>query len=59
MLEGRLSMRTPEGDRTYSAGEAFYWAPGHVPVALENCAYVDFSPTADFEHVIRHIERGA
>jgi hypothetical protein len=59
MLEGRLLMRTPDGDKTYEAGQAFYWAPGHVPVALENCAYVDFSPTDEFNTVIKHIQGGA
>jgi hypothetical protein len=58
MLEGRLLMRTAEGEKTYRAGEAFYWAAGHAPVALEDCAYVDFSPTEQFMPVIRHIEGG-
>jgi hypothetical protein len=31
MLEGRLLMHTREGDQTYEAGQAFYWAPGHSP----------------------------
>jgi hypothetical protein len=56
MLEGSLTMRTAEGDKTYRRGEAFYWAPGHVPVAPEDCAYVDFSPTAEFHKVIDHIK---
>jgi hypothetical protein len=56
MLEGRLLMRGAAGDTTYEAGEAFYWAPGHVPVALEDAAYVDFSPTAEFAAVIKHIK---
>lgn len=55
MLEGRLLMRVPGGDRTYAAGEAFYWAPGHAPFALTDCAYVDFSPTAEFDAVIAHL----
>lgn len=59
MLEGRLLMRTPRGDETYEAGEAFYWSPGHVPVALEDCRYVDFSPTDEFAPVIAHITRDA
>ena len=58
MREGRLLMRTPDGDREYGPGQAFYWAPGHVPVALTDCAYVDFSPTEEFAAVIRHIEGG-
>ena len=58
MLEGTLRMRTPEGDHTYRAGQAFYWAPGHAPCADTDCAYVDFSPTEAFEPVIRHIQGG-
>lgn len=55
MLEGRLAMRTGSGEEVYEAGQAFYWPPGHVPVALEDCSYVDFSPTEEFASVIRHI----
>ncbi len=58
MLEGRLLMRVPGGDRTYEAGQAFYWAPGHAPFALTDCAYVDFSPTVEFNAVIKHISGG-
>jgi hypothetical protein len=58
MLEGRLLMRGERADTEYDAGQAFYWAPGHVPVALTDCAYVDFSPTADFASVVRHITGG-
>jgi hypothetical protein len=58
MLEGQLMMRSANGHTRYRAGDAFYWAPGHVPVAIEDCRYVDFSPTAAFHHVIRHLQRG-
>jgi hypothetical protein len=51
MLKGKLQMRTSTGDEIYSAGEAFYWAPGHVPVALEECEYVDFSPTEALKRI--------
>ena len=36
-------------------GQAFYWAAGHAPEALEDSEYVDFSPAEEFEHVISHI----
>ena len=55
MLDGTLRMRTADGDHTYSAGQAFYWAPGHAPFAETDCAYVDFSPTEQFALVIRHL----
>ena len=58
MLEGRLLMRGTDGDTTYEAGEAFYWAPGHAPAAITDCAYVDFSPTEPFAKVLRHLQGG-
>jgi hypothetical protein len=58
MLKGRLAMRTDHGDDVYQAGEAFYWPPGHVPIALEDSEYVDFSPTEAFAPVIRHLTGG-
>jgi hypothetical protein len=59
MLEGTLGMHTPDGEREYRAGQAFYWAPGHAPVAVTDCRYVDFSPTRDFAEVLAHITGGA
>jgi len=59
MIKGRLLMRTEDGDQVYEAGQAFYWAPGHAPVALEDCEYVDFSPTEAFTHVLDHVRAGA
>ena len=55
MLKGRVRMHTVNGHQDFAAGEAFYWAPGHAPEALEDSEYVDFSPTHEFQHVINHI----
>jgi hypothetical protein len=55
MLKGRIRMHTVDGDHDFAAGEAFYWAPGHAPEALEDSEYVDFSPTAEFAPVIEHL----
>jgi hypothetical protein len=56
MIKGRLQMRTTNGDRVYEAGEAFYWAPGHAPEALEDVEYIDISPTVELEEVIAHVK---
>ena len=56
LLKGKLRMRTATGSETYEAGQAYYWAPGHVPEALEDCDFVEFSPTEDFEPVITHVQ---
>jgi hypothetical protein len=55
MLKGRLRMHTTDGSQDFVAGEAFYWAAGHAPEALEDTEYVDFSPTREFQHVLDHI----
>ncbi|MBG0831410.1 hypothetical protein HS041_27055 [Planomonospora sp. ID67723] len=56
LFKGRLKMRTKHGDEIYEAGQAFYWAPGHAPEALEDCEYMDFSPTKEFNEVIDHVK---
>jgi hypothetical protein len=58
MIKGKLLMHTPDGDKTYEAGEAFYWAAGHSPVAVEDCEYIDISPTDQLEEVIKHVTGG-
>lgn len=59
LIKGRVRMHTADGHQDFTAGEAFYWAPGHAPEALEDSEYVDFSPTEDFARVIEHITSGA
>jgi hypothetical protein len=59
MIAGRLVMHTADGDHTYRAGEAFYWAPGHAPEAVEDCEYVDVSPSAELDTVVRHLQGGS
>ncbi|MET9550420.1 hypothetical protein ABZY36_34735 [Streptomyces sp. NPDC006627] len=56
LFKGRLKMRTPDGEETYEAGEAFYWPPGHAPLAVEDCEYIDFSPAKEFDAVVEHIK---
>lgn len=56
LVKGRLKMVTRDGEEVYEAGQAFYWAPGHSPVALEDCEYIDFSPTRAFTEVLDHIK---
>lgn len=55
LLRGRIRTLTPEGEEFYEAGQAYYWAPGHVPVAVEDSEFVEFSPTGDFRQVIEHV----
>ena len=55
VISGRLRMHTPGGAEDFAAGEAFHWAAGHAPEALEDVDYVDFSPSEELDRVIDHI----
>jgi hypothetical protein len=55
VIKGHLRMHTADGAEEYRAGEAFYWAPGHAPEAVEDTEYIDVSPTEELEHVIAHV----
>jgi hypothetical protein len=55
MIKGRVRMHTLDGHQDFAAGEAFYWAPGHAPEALEDSEYVDSSATEEFRRVVEHI----
>lgn len=59
MLKGTVRMHTPNGPKDYKAGQAFYWAPGHAPEALEDVEYVDFSPTQELNAVLEHVKQQA
>lgn len=58
LLTGTLRMHTRDGAEDYRAGQAFYWSAGHAPEALEDCEYVDFSPTDEFAVVLEHLRSG-
>ena len=48
VLNGSVTFRYADHDETYSAGDAFYAPPGHVPVSNEpGTEYVQFSPAAE------------
>jgi len=56
MIKGKLLLRTTDGEEVYSAGEAFYWAPGHVPIALEDCELIDFAPSEAYAKMAEAFE---
>jgi hypothetical protein len=45
VLSGRLVMRYADHDETFTAGDAYYIAPGHLPLVFEGASVVEFSPT--------------
>ncbi|MFF5446163.1 hypothetical protein [Streptomyces sp. NPDC012888] len=57
VIKGRIKLHMTDGSApVYSAGDAFYWAPGHAPEALEDCEFLDFSPSSEFRKVVDHVK---
>ncbi len=44
MLKGKMRVKYADHEEVITAGEAYYLAPGHLPVMEEDCEMVEFSP---------------
>ena len=42
---GKIIFRYVDHDETFQAGDAYYGAPGHLPLIFANTELVEFSPT--------------
>jgi quercetin dioxygenase-like cupin family protein len=59
VFSGQLTFRTDDGEEVYGPGDAFYLAPGHVPMVAAGTEYVQFSPTEQVRAVAEHMMRRA
>ncbi len=49
VLKGRLRVKYAEREEIINAGDAYYMAPGHIPVIEEDCEVVEFSPKGEYQ----------
>jgi hypothetical protein len=54
---GQLTFRWPDHEETYVAGDAYYAAPGHLPLLTEGTSVVEFSPTDDLARTMLVVEK--
>src|SRR4051794_25058933 len=45
---GRVTFRYADHEEVYEAGDAYYAAPGHVPVIEAGTDVIEFSPTDEY-----------
>jgi hypothetical protein len=45
VLPGRIIFRYADHDEVFTAGDAYYGAPGHLPLLFAGTELVEFSPT--------------
>jgi hypothetical protein len=49
VLKGRLRVRYEDHEEVLSAGDAYYMAPGHLPLYEEDTDLVEFSPKGEYQ----------
>jgi hypothetical protein len=59
VTSGQLTFRWPDHEETYVEGDAYFAAPGHLPLITAGTSVVEFSPTADLAAVQQVIARPA
>jgi hypothetical protein len=45
VVEGAVTFRYSDGDETFSAGDAYYGRPGHLPLVTAGTQVIEFSPS--------------
>jgi hypothetical protein len=58
VVTGKLRFTFADGrEETYSAGEAYYAPPGHLPYLYAGSEVVEFSPSAELQQTFEVVER--
>jgi hypothetical protein len=45
VISGTVTFRYADRDETFTAGDAYYGAPGHLPLMYADTELIEFSPT--------------
>ena len=57
VISGQVTFRFADRDEVYSAGEAYYAPPGHIPVIAAGTDVVEFSPAEDYARTMEVVGR--
>ena len=55
VFEGKITVRYPDHEETFEAGDAYYMPPGHAPAAEAGTRLLQISPAAQLADVDRAI----
>ena len=57
VLSGQIIFRYSDHDEVYSAGDAYYGAPGHLPLLFAGTELVEFSPTGPLNQTMAVVSK--
>jgi hypothetical protein len=52
VVSGRLVFRYADHEETFHAGDAYYGAPGHLPLIFAGTEVIEFSPTDELNRTM-------
>lgn len=52
VTKGRVTFRYEDHDETFVAGDAYYGAPGHLPLLFAGTEVVEFSPSTELQQTM-------
>lgn len=56
VTSGQITFRWTDHDETYVEGDAYYAAPGHLPLMTAGTTLVEFSPTDELQATMAVVE---
>ena len=57
IISGTMRVHSAAGSRDYTAGETYYWAPGHNLEAVSDAEYLEITPSDDYDGLMDHCRR--
>jgi hypothetical protein len=57
VVTGKIVFRYADHDEVFHAGDAYYGAPGHLPLVFAGTQIVEFSPTAELDRTMDVVAR--
>ena len=57
LFKGKLVIRYEGHEEEVNAGEAYYMAPGHLPLIIEDAETLEISPTGEFEVTMAQLQK--
>jgi hypothetical protein len=57
VLSGQVTFRFADHEEVYSAGDAYYAPPGHIPLIEAGSEFVEFSPTGEYQKTMEVVAR--
>jgi hypothetical protein len=57
LFKGKIVVRYADREEEINAGEAYYMAPGHLPLIVEESETLEISPTGEFETTMAQCQK--